>query len=129
MNAVSDPDADAFLIDLAALADDEREGLLLLVEVERMAVMFDGETLVIGADDADKARELLAIVTDAPTATRRPERDPLMADAPVPLPPGSHAFNRGIELRPRHRSAIAAALVAAALAAAAWLATRDRRSR
>jgi len=124
---VPDPDAEPLRIDLSALAEDERDGLLLLVEVERMAVDLDGDVLVVPAADADKARELHAIVVDAPTPSRRPTLDPLMADAPVPLPPGSHAFDHGRLLRDARRPAVAAG-IAAALAATAWLATRDRRS-
>jgi hypothetical protein len=125
---VPDRDAEPFVIDLSSLPHDERAGLLLLLEVERMAAQVVGQTVTIGAPDADKARELLGIITDAPTPVDRPKLDPLMADAPVPLPPGSHAFDHGFVLQPRHRSAITAVALAAALAALGWLAARDRRA-
>ena len=62
MKGVPDPDAEPLRIDLASLTAGERDGLLLLIETERMAVALEGDTLIIGGADVAKASEILSLI-------------------------------------------------------------------
>jgi hypothetical protein len=102
-------------VDLAPLSPEERAGVDLLMDTERVAHRVDGDRLRVAAPDLPRARELVDIARSAPSELGPGESDPLVAD------PGTTAAaaRSRVQTRAFERPASAGARVAAGLAEAA----------
>jgi uncharacterized RDD family membrane protein YckC len=102
-------------LDLAPLSPEERDGVALLLETERVAHEVDGDRLRVAPPDLSRARELVDIARSAPSDLGPGESDPLVAD------PGTTAAAAASRARaqPFERLAPPAARLAAGLAEAA----------